>query len=815
MIKILVVDDEQDVQMLIRQKFRKQISANEYTFLFAQDGLAALEIWGENEDIDVVVSDINMPRMDGLTLLTRLRERSQTTQVVMISAYGDMANIRTAMNRGAFDFIVKPIDFQDLQLTITKTIGYVQQLYATREQLRRIDMLKDQFLANTSHELRTPLLGIIGLAESMSHRIQNAEDQEDISMIISSGRRLSYLVDDILDFSRLRNSDIALQCRPVHIRSMADVVIKNFAALVQGKNIQLINTISEDISSANADENRLLQVFFNLVGNAVKFTEEGHIQISARETNDMLEIAVADTGIGIQEDQQETIFQEFTQGDATITRNYAGTGLGLPISRKLVELHGGHLWLESVPGKGSTFFFTLPVSHEKTYSTTPLSSLNYIQPAAPNFPEIKTTEIITEGIQPQRVHILIVDDEPVNQQVLKNHLISQRFRISQALNGEDALRIIESDDSINLVLLDVMMPRMSGYEVCEKIRRKHLAAELPIIMVTAKNQVQDLVQGLSSGANDYIAKPFSREEFLARIHTQLDLHRIFDVAGRFVPNEFIRALGHERITQVALGDQTEREVTVLFSDIRDYTTFSETMTPEQNFGFINAFHGRMGPIIQKYEGFVNQYLGDGIMALFPISAEDALKSAIQMHKALRHYNDSRLAKGRKAIRMGIGMHTGSLIMGIIGDEKRLEAATISDTVNTTARIETLTKYFGSQILLSESSFLRLQNPADYHLRYLGPVSVKGKQQPVKVFECFDADSPALLNKKTETLPLFNEGIQYFSEQDFNRAFTVFKTLLAENPDDAAARLYFHKTSHFITHGIQDLNMVVSSSEFPF
>ncbi|TAE59178.1 MAG: response regulator, partial [Bacteroidetes bacterium] len=767
MIRILVVDDEQDVETLIRQRFRRQISAGEYSFDFARDGQQALEMIQSQPDTDIVLSDINMPRMDGLTLLTHLREINQMIQVVMVSAYGDMVNIRTAMNRGAFDFVVKPIDFQDLQVTVAKTASQVKQLQATREQLRRIDTLKDQFLANTSHELRTPLLGIIGLAEAMQARLQYPENQEDIGMIISSGRRLSYLVDDILDFSRLRNADIALQRKPIHLRSMADVVLKTLAPLTAGKAIGLRNEIPENLPAADADENRLMQVFFNLVGNAVKFTESGQITLSARETEGMLEISVADTGIGIAADQQELIFQDFTQADASATRNYTGTGLGLPISRKLIELHGGKIGVQSAPGEGAVFSFTLPVSEATAAGNTQslagfvqrltgfenLSDIN--QPSDLNPPDLSPPD-------PAAVHILIADDEPINQQVLKNHLTSQGFRISQAMNGPDALAIIEKDKSITLVLLDVMMPRMSGYEVCEKIRQTYLAAELPVIMVTAKNQVQDLVQGLSMGANDYLSKPFSREELLARINTQLDLRRIFEVTGRFVPNEFIRALGRERITEVKLGDQAEREVTVLFSDIRDYTPLSETMIPEQNFGFINAFHGRMGPVIQANKGFVNQYLGDGIMALFPQSAEDALKSAIQMHKTLQAYNEIRETKGRRPVRIGIGLHTGSLIMGIIGDARRLEAATISDTVNTAARVETLTKYFGAGILLSENSYRLLADPAAYHLRYLGPVQVKGKIQPVKVFECFDGDLPEVLALKKVTLSRFEEGVhQYY------------------------------------------------------
>ena len=182
-------------------------------------------------------------------------------------------------------------------------------------------------------------------------------------------------------------------------------------------------------------------------------------------------------------------------------------------------------------------------------------------------------------------HILIVDDEPINHQVLKNHLSSETYQITMAMNGEDALKALNNGNKYDLVLLDVMMPRMNGYEVCQKIREKFMSSELPVIMVTAKNQVQDLVHGLHIGANDYLAKPFSKQELLARIKTQIDLNRIFHTVGRFVPNEFIKSLGKEKITDVKLGDQAHRNVTVLFTDIRAYTTIAEQMTPEENFKF--------------------------------------------------------------------------------------------------------------------------------------------------------------------------------------------------------------------------------------
>jgi class 3 adenylate cyclase len=344
---------------------------------------------------------------------------------------------------------------------------------------------------------------------------------------------------------------------------------------------------------------------------------------------------------------------------------------------------------------------------------------------------------------------------------------------------------------------------MSGYEVCEQIRKKYLPSELPVIMVTAKNLVRDLVTGLDTGANDYLAKPFSRDEFLARVKTQLSLHTINQAAGRFVPTAFLRTLGRENITEVQLGDQAERLVTVFFSDLRGYTTLSENMTPDQNFKFVHALNRRMGPIISQNNGFINQYLGDAIMAIFQGGPMDALHAAIQMQRAKEKYNKERKVKGRQPIRIGMGFHTGPLIMGIIGDEQRMDAATISDTVNTASRIEDLTKHYGANILFSEDSLARMDNVDAFHFRYLGKVQMKGKNKPVGVYECFDGDLPDMIERKIQTRDIFAEALQQYFGKQFGTAYKGFEAVLEINPEDLTAEMFKQKALHFIDYGVPE------------
>lgn len=674
------------------------------------------------------------------------------------------------------------------------------------DQLEKIDKIKDQFLANTSHELRTPLNGIIGIAESLYDGTETYSPnkmKENLSMIISSGKRLSNLVNDILDYSQLNHTEIILQPKAVDLYALVSVVLHISRPLIQGKHLNLINEIPKDLPPVHADENRLQQIMHNLIGNAVKFTHEGSIHVSAISHGKEVEILISDTGIGIPADKLNSIFQAFTQADGSISRHYAGTGLGLSITHHLVKLHGGDIWVESEEGKGSIFHVSLPTSSESIsnrmsipHEVQEIQTITSVQPTFSNGHNM-TVESSTE----ESLRILVIDDEPINQQVLKNHLSSENYTLVSAMDGQEALAAIQSQEKFDLVLLDIMMPGMSGYEVCQHIRQQYLPSELPVIMITAKNQVSDLVEGFSYGANDYLAKPFSKAEFLARVKTHLQLFHINSASGRFVPQEFLRNLGHESILDVRLGDQVEREVTVQFSDIRSYTTLAESMSPRDTFKFLNAYLGRVGPIINRNQGFVSQFLGDGIMALFLEKPEDVVIASIEMQKQIRAYNLKRAVKGRIPIQVGIGTHTGPLIMGVIGDDKRMDATVVSDAVNTASRMEGLTKFYGANIIVSEASLAGIQDPTIYRYRFLGKVQLKGRMASIGVYDFFDGDSEDIIQKKQSTLDLFETGIRQYFNQDFVAAGSSFQEVLTIHPEDKAAKHYLERSGAYLQKGI--------------
>lgn len=404
----------------------------------------------------------------------------------------------------------------------------IRELENKNIELTRLDRLKDDFLANITHELRTPLYGVTGIAESLVAGIAGhlAKDAiNNLSLMISSCKRLSSLVNDILDYSQLKHGDITLDMSSVNLYSIVRLIISIANPLIGSKKLEIKTSIEPGSFYVAADENRLQQILFNLVGNAVKFTNAGEILISAdvsEEDADDVIISVRDTGIGIAKENQEVIFMSFKQADEAVIKHYPGTGMGLAITKKIVELHGGRIWVDSSPGAGSCFYFSLKAAGE-------------LQTAAGN--EKAVTSVIELPVKPETCRygeevlpvngsmenekpsgrIMIVDDEPVNCQILINHLTLDGYSVIPVGSGREALDMIDGQALPDLIILDIMLPEMSGYDVCRKIRETYSYGELPVIMLTAKTEPGDLVIGFEAGANDYLTKPVSREELLARV----------------------------------------------------------------------------------------------------------------------------------------------------------------------------------------------------------------------------------------------------------------------------------------------------------
>ena len=271
--------------------------------------------------------------------------------------------------------------------------------------------------------------------------------------------------------------------------------------------------------------------------------------------------------------------------------------------------------------------------------------------------------------------------------------------------------------------------------------------------------------------------------------------------SRFVPREFLSYLSKGSITEVQLGDNLQGEMTVFFSDIRSYTSFSELMTPKTNFAFINDYLGRVVHLIHENGGLVNQYLGDGILALFMHSPEDAIKAAIKIQHNISEVTELGGFNLKDPLEIGIGIHSGSLILGMLGTEQRMSPGVISDTVNTASRIEGLTKFFGAQIVISEPSLLKIEDTSQFDFRFLGKVQVKGKQDILRVYEIFDGLSSNQKKIKSNTREDFECGLNSYFNKNFKSAIIYFQKVLSINPSDLAAQIYYNNSEQYLKEGV--------------
>jgi adenylate cyclase len=268
--------------------------------------------------------------------------------------------------------------------------------------------------------------------------------------------------------------------------------------------------------------------------------------------------------------------------------------------------------------------------------------------------------------------------------------------------------------------------------------------------------------------------------------------KITEATSRFVPNQFLSFLGYDSIVDVKLGDAVELEMSILFSDIRDFTTISEQMTPQENFKFINSYLSYMEPLIVENQGFIDKYIGDAIMALFSEGADNAVKAGIAMLHTLAEYNQHRASTGDVPIQIGVGINTGSLMLGTVGGRNRMDGTVIGDAVNLASRIESLTKNYEVPLLITQQTVDGLRNPADYGIRVIDKVQVKGKSEWVTVYEVFDADLPELKAGKLATLPVFTEALSLYNIYNFTEAAGLFADCLRQNPGDRVARIYLDR-----------------------
>jgi class 3 adenylate cyclase/ActR/RegA family two-component response regulator len=436
--------------------------------------------------------------------------------------------------------------------------------------------------------------------------------------------------------------------------------------------------------------------------------------------------------------------------------------------------------------------------------------------------------------------IVCVDDEITILTSLKAELrksFGDEYRVEIAEGGEDALELLgellEDGDEIPLIISDYIMPDMKGDEL---LRRVHeLSPKTLKVMLTGQATIEAVTNAVKyAKLYRYIGKPWHNEDLrltvaeavhsyiqdkklaeknakLIEMNQELEaltreqakliaelqekesyLQALNESFLRFVPRQFLQLLQKTSFLDIQLGEQIQQEISVLFSDIRDFTSLSERMTPDDNFKFINGYLSRMEPAIIENHGFIDKYIGDAIMALFSGDADRAVMGGISMLQRLADYNTTRTRPERPPIKIGIGINTGTLILGTVGGASRMDGTVIGDAVNLASRLEGLTKHYGVPLLISNRTFMVLKNPEKYHIRLIDRVRVKGKLEQVAVYEVFDADLPELREGKLTMKSTFEQALVFYHSSDKETAFELFEKCLQATPGDMVARMYLQR-----------------------
>ena len=682
----------------------------------------------------------------------------------------------------------KEIAKKRLELTLERSLSL--KLKIANERLTQLSKMKDDFLSKVSHELRTPLNAIIGLTDYLLESPENnKKTKEDLSIISQSAKRLNLLVSGILDFTKLQNKEIVPHPVPLDLHQQVDLVLEMYKSINKSKNLKLMNNIPPDIDLVCIDETHFYHIITNLISNAIKFTYSGFVKISAQSKENYVHLSIEDTGIGIPENKLNQIFYLFEQ--IQTNKSAKGTGLGLSITKKFVDLNKGKIWATSKIDVGSTFHLDLPKSGTQRAQKTLNANLTKLS----HFETDSTKEVNLKDFD-KNAHqkiVFAIDDELSNLQVLEHYFSGTGLIFQSTDSAEDGLNWILNKKIIpDILLLDIMMPRISGFDILKKVRKIFPITSLPIILLTAKNQISDFVNGLELGANDYIVKPYTKTELLQRVKMHLNISQINKSIMRFVPQEFLNYIEKESFSDIELGDNKKSKMAIMFSDIRSFTELSETMTPRESFDFLNSYLKKIGPIIRKHKGFIDNFIGDATLAVFPDNVNKAVLCAIDMQKELESFNIKRKLKGFVPISVGIGIHWSELIIGTIGEEYRMAETVISSGVNLSSRLENLTKFYKSKILVSSDIIEQINDTLHIHYRFLGNINLKGISLKTKIYEILDCYSGHDLEQRIKSIPDFEKGVDDFERENFDSAADFFHKILLDNPSDLTTKTYYEQ-----------------------
>jgi two-component system sensor histidine kinase ChiS len=400
----------------------------------------------------------------------------------------------------------------------------------------------------------------------------------------------------------------------------------------------------------------------------------------------------------------------------------------------------------------------------------------------------------------------------------------EAFRVIVKANAIGDVRVLLPPEAVaeilaqrvDVLVVDVKQPSQDVLSLMRTATLTNVRHPVPVIITGSQDAADRIEACLQRGATDYLITPFEAK------HPSLVVRRLkalgatghparrleatqalpparvrpeeFDDVQRFVPREFLRLLARKSLRDVRLGDHVERQMTVFFTDIRSFTSLSESMSPRDNFKFLASFLRNVTPIIRQAGGFVDKYLGDGVLALFPGEPAQAVLAATQVQRQIARYNFGRHLAGYRQVRVGIGLHHGTLILGTIGTADQMQTTVISDAVNVASRLEGMTKTFDIDVVLSGSVVAALPPDHPFKLRGLGSVTAKGKTESIEVFECYDTDPDEVAELKTALKSQWDAGMEAFRDGKLLRAGRVFARIVELNPTDTVAAYFRDRSS---------------------
>jgi len=446
-----------------------------------------------------------------------------------------------------------------------------EEAVETAERLREVDRLKSQFLANMSHELRTPLNSIIGFSRVVIKGIDGPiteRQREDLEAIYSSGQHLLGLINDILDVSKIEAGKMELDFEPVDLGDIIKGVMSTAVALVKDKRVELQRSVPDNLPVIAADERRVRQILLNLVSNAAKFTDEGFIRVAAEIDGDEVCMSVADTGAGIAQEEIESVFEPFTQIDASTTREHGGTGLGLTISHSFVQLHGGRMWVDSELGEGSTFYFTLPIegppSHVEDMEETDDEVL------------LRPEKDAEEESGPL---VLCVDDDIGVINLYRRYLHMCGYRV---FGLTDSRRVLDVAKRLKpyAITLDVMMPQKDGWDVIRELKGDSRTSDIPVIICSIVSEEE---RGMSLGAADYLVKPIMEDDLvtaLDRLDNDPGTHRVLVVDDHASDRHLLRRMIETQAGYEVMEASGGEEAITLVEEARPNIIILDLMMPD-------------------------------------------------------------------------------------------------------------------------------------------------------------------------------------------------------------------------------------------